>query len=146
MRRVQLDEPVDRAQRVGVAGLHVQRVGLHQLRVHRPGGVGIILLNRLELVGRRDEPLRVQRIQAIVVEDFDGRYGPEVLHIVVLRAARGQQEGQQDHGSGGPARKAADHRANLGHRDAYITPARHAKPAQAATASSCSAAGWRQVA
>ena len=61
--------------RLGVVVLQILRVALHQLRVHRPGRIRVVLLHQVELVGGRVVALRVQRIDAVVVQVLDRRHG-----------------------------------------------------------------------
>ena len=82
MRGMQLDEAVQRADRIGVVVLQVLRVALHELGIHRPARIRIVLLHQVELVGGGLVTAGVQRIDAIVVQVLDRSGWRVVLRLL----------------------------------------------------------------
>ncbi len=68
VRRVQLDEAIQRADRLGVAVAHVLAIGGEQLGVGGPGRIGVLALDRLEQLHRPFVLLGADRLDAGGVE------------------------------------------------------------------------------
>ncbi len=79
---MELNEAVQHRDRLGVVVLQVLGVAVHQLRVGRPGGVWVILLDIVELLGRRRVTLGVQCVDAVVVQRLDGRVRRVLLDLL----------------------------------------------------------------
>jgi hypothetical protein len=139
MRRMQLDEAVQRADRLGVFVLQILGVALHQLRVHRPGGVRIVLLHQFELDDGGGVALVVQGIDAVVVKLLHRLIvGGGLRGGVVARAAGREQRQQQDGGPQGQlgrlreALGAAEHAERLYHASLAVKSLRRPRGRPAA--------------
>ena len=98
MRRMQLDEMVQRADRVRVFILLILGIARHQLRVHRPGGIRVILFHPVELRHGGGVFLLVQRVEGVVVDLLDGRdvgTGQRLGLVIVGTGTRAEQRQQQ---------------------------------------------------
>jgi hypothetical protein len=97
VRRVELDEPVEGVDGVGVLVGLVLRVGRHQLRLGRPDRVRVLALDLVEQRGGLLEVAAERRVVGLVVDLLD-----RTLHVgrLVGRAAGGQrcedQRGERD--------------------------------------------------